>query len=79
MVVTRGREAVWQHAKEAGLQDDIKKISKYFDIKDVSIIYGGKMTYIEERPRRSVRIAVAAKPTQSVSDFVKRAKETRRG
>lgn len=76
MVVTQGREAVWQHAKEAGLQDDIKLIAKYFDIKDVSIIYGGKMTYIEERPRRSHRIAVVAKPPHPMEWYLKQARES---
>lgn len=78
MIVEQGKEAVWQHAAEAGLQDDIRMIAKYFDIKDVSIIYGGKMTYIEERPRKTIRIAVAARPTSSPADLVKQARAFRR-
>lgn len=38
MIVETGRAAVWQHAKEAGISDDIVKIAKHFDIKDISII-----------------------------------------
>ena len=78
MEIIQGREAVWQHAKEAGLQEDIKLISKYFDIKDVSIIFGGKMTYIIDKPRKTTRIAVAAKPTMTTADAIKEAKERRR-
>lgn len=56
MKVEQGREAVWNHAKECGIADDIKKIAQYFDIADVSIISGDKMTFLKERPRKMVRV-----------------------
>lgn len=56
MKVETGRQAVWQHAKECGLDEGIALIAKHFDIKDVSIIGNGKMTYIEERPRKMHRV-----------------------
>lgn len=31
MIIETGRAAVWSHCEEAGIQDDIKMISKYFD------------------------------------------------
>lgn len=62
MKVEQGREAVWNHAKECGIADDIKKIAQYFDIADVSIISGDKMTFLKERPRKMVR--VPAVPTK---------------
>ncbi len=62
MKVEQGREAVWNHAKECGIAEDIKKIAQYFDIADVSIISGDKMTFLKERPRKMVR--VPAVPTK---------------
>nr|CAK1257616.1 unknown function [Klebsiella phage vB_Ko_K29PH164C1] len=59
-IVESGREAVWQHAKEAGIAKDIALIAKYFDIKDISIVFNGKFTFLHERPRRVKRICVAA-------------------
>lgn len=56
MKVEQGREAVWQHAKECGMSEDIARIAKFFDIKDVSIISNGKMTYLHERPRKMHRV-----------------------
>lgn len=56
MKVEQGREAVWQHAKECGMAEDIARIAKFFDIKDVSIIGNGKMTYLHERPRKVHRV-----------------------
>lgn len=56
MKVESGREAVWQHAKECGMSEDIARIAKFFDIKDVSIISNGKMTYLHERPRKMHRV-----------------------
>lgn len=56
MKVEQGREAVWNHAKECGIADDIKKIAQYFDIADVSIISGDKMTFLNERPRKMHRV-----------------------
>lgn len=52
MKVEQGREAVWNHAKETGMADDIARIAKIFDLADVSIISNGKMTYLHERPRK---------------------------
>ncbi|QEG07322.1 hypothetical protein CPT_Shelby_061 [Klebsiella phage Shelby] len=68
MIVETGRDAVWQHSKEAGISDDIVKIAKYFDIKDISIIFGGKLTYLHERPVKRTRIAVA---TRAEADALK--------
>lgn len=73
--VEEGKRAVWEHCKEAGIDGDIALIAKYFDIKDICLIYNGKMTYIEERPRRTTRIAVATKPDKSVSEFIKETKK----
>lgn len=56
MQIEQGRQAVWQHAQEAGLADDIKLIASFFDIKDVCIITPGKMTFIEDRPRKMHRV-----------------------
>lgn len=42
MKVEQGREAVWNHAKETGMADDIARIAKIFDLADVSIISNGK-------------------------------------
>lgn len=62
LIVETGKQAVWNHCKEAGISDDIALIAKYFDIKDICLIFNGKMTYIEERPRRVHR--VPAVPTR---------------
>lgn len=35
MKVETGKQAVWQHAKECGMSEDIARIAKFFDIKDV--------------------------------------------
>ncbi|QXV76520.1 hypothetical protein bas12_0038 [Escherichia phage BrunoManser] len=56
MIKESGKRAVWEHAKETGLADGIALIAKYFDIKDVSIIGNGKITYIEELPRKCHRV-----------------------
>lgn len=61
MKVETGKRAVWEHAKECGLDEGIARIAKFFDIKDVSIIGNGKMTYMEERPRKMHR--APANPT----------------
>lgn len=71
LIVETGKQAVWKHCKEAGISDDIALIAKYFDIKDICLIYNGKMTYIDERPRKVHRIAVAAKPEKSTADYLK--------
>ncbi|HAK2374348.1 TPA: hypothetical protein H1940_004780 [Salmonella enterica] len=56
MKVEQGRQAVWELAKECGMADDIKKIAQYFDIADISIISGEKMTFLHERPRKMHRV-----------------------
>lgn len=56
MKVEQGREAVWKHSKETGMADDIARISKVFDLADVSIISSGKMTYLHDRPRKMHRV-----------------------
>lgn len=49
MKVEQGREAVWQHAGEAGLQDDIRRIAAVFELANVQIETPGKITYLRER------------------------------
>ena len=69
MIVETGRAAVWNHCAEAGIQDDVKMISKYFDIKDISVIFNGKLTYMDERPRKYVRIIPGV--TINTNEFLK--------
>lgn len=69
MIVETGRAAVWAHCEEAGIQDDIKMISKYFDIKDISVIFNGKFTYMDERPRKYVRVKPGVRI--DVNEFLK--------
>ncbi|WP_279027218.1 hypothetical protein [Gibbsiella quercinecans] len=78
MITLQGREAVWQHAKEAGMAGDIALIAKYFDIKDISIIFNGKLTYLESKPRRATRISVATKMPHSVKWYIEQAKSKKR-
>lgn len=56
MKVEVGRQAVWQHAKECGIAEDIARIAKIFTLSDVSIIGNGKLSYIDERPRKVHRV-----------------------
>lgn len=56
MKIERGRAAVWQHAEEAGLQDVIRQVAAVFDLSDVAISTPGKLTYLNERPRKYHRI-----------------------
>ena len=56
MKIERGRAAVWQHAQEADLQDVIRQVAAVFDLSDVAIITPGKLTYMNERPRKYTRI-----------------------
>lgn len=51
-----GREAVWQHAAEAGIQDDIRKIASYFPIDDIAIFTPGKLTFLKQKPQKYTRI-----------------------
>lgn len=56
MILKTGRAEVWAHCGEAGIQDDIKMISKYFDIDDISVVFNGKFSYMNQRPRKYVRV-----------------------
>lgn len=56
MEIERGRAAVWKHAEEAGMQDDIKRIAAVFDIADIAIITPDKMTYLDQKPRKVTRV-----------------------
>jgi len=47
---------VWQHAEEAGLQDDIKRIAAIFPIDDIAIHTPGKLTWLKEKPVKYHRI-----------------------
>lgn len=69
MIVETGRAAVWAHCGEAGIQDDIKKISKYFDIQDISVVHGGKFSYMEDRPRKYARVKPGV--TINTNEFLK--------
>lgn len=73
-IVESGREAVWRHAKEAGISGDIARIAKFFDIKDISIVFNGKFTFLHERPRRVTRICVAAAPPHDLKWYLSEAK-----
>ena len=75
--VEQGRQAVWKQAQECGLADDIKKIAQYFDIADISIISGDKMTFLNERPRKMHR--VPAIPTKiNYKEVIEKTKEQKR-
>lgn len=78
MKVETGRQAVWQHAKECGLDEKIALIAKYFDIKDVSIIGNGKMTYIEERPRKMYRVPAVPTGKTNVAAEIAKFKEPKK-
>ena len=56
MKVEVGRAAVWQHAEEADLQGMIRKVAAHFEIADIAIFTPGKLTYVNEPPRRYHRI-----------------------
>lgn len=78
MKIETGKQAVWQHAKETGMADDIALIAKYFDIKDVSIIGNGKMTYIDERPRKMHRVPAVPTGKRDVAAEVAKFKEPKK-
>lgn len=69
MIVETGRAAVWAHCGEAGLQDDIKHISRFFDIKDISVVFNGKFSYMDEQPRKYVRVKPGVRI--DVNEFLK--------
>lgn len=56
MILKTGRVEVWKHCGEAGIQEDIKIISKYFEIDDISVVFNGKFSYMNQRPRKYVRV-----------------------
>jgi len=77
MDIREGRAAVWEHAKECGIDKDIALIAKHFDIKEINIFTpgdGGKLTYLSERPRKLHKIAVAAKPEKTLDQNLKEAR-----
>lgn len=78
MKVEQGREAVWNHAKETGLAEDIARIAKTFDLADVSIISNGKMTYLNERPRKMYRVPAIPTGKIDVSAEVAKFKEPKK-
>lgn len=77
MEIKQGKQEVWQHAKEAGMDKDIAMISKYFDISDVCIIYNGKMTFIENKPRKQHRVPALPSPQFYIGSASTMAKEIR--
>lgn len=78
MQVESGREAVWQHAKECGMAEDIARIAKIFDIKDVSIIGKGKMTYLHERPRKMHRVPAIPTGKGDLKALIDQTKEVKK-
>lgn len=79
MKVETGKQAVWQHAKECGLDEGIARIAKFFDIKDVSIIGNGKMTYVEDRPRKTHRVAaIPVSEMMTTSDAIAEARQEKK-
>ena len=56
LIKKQGKREVWEHAKECGISGDIALIAKYFDIKDVSIISSGKISFMEDMPRKMHRV-----------------------
>jgi len=58
--VKQGGAAVKAHAEEAGIADDLTRIIAAFGgksaIKDIAIFTPGKMTFINERPRKTTRV-----------------------
>ena len=79
MIVDSGRDAVWSHAIEAGIDEDIRMIAKHFDISDISIIYNGKMTFLHERPQRKHRVAVATKAeANALKMFINESKQAKK-
>lgn len=78
MQVEQGREAVWRHAKETGLAEDIARIAKVFELSDVSIIGNGKMTYLNERPRKVHRVPAVPTGKRDVAAEIAKFKEPKK-
>ena len=77
MKVTKGKKETWELAKKGGLDEGISKIAKYFDIKDVCVIVGDEMAYVEEKPRRVHRVP-ATPTTIDYKAFINKTKEQKR-
>lgn len=81
MEILQGKQAVWQHAKDAGMSEDIALIARYFEINEVNIFTpenGGKLTFIEQRMPKYHRVAVAAKSGLTTKDLLAEAKQERK-
>lgn len=75
--ITQGKRETWEHAKECGLDSGIALISKHFDIADVCVIGNGRMSFVNEKPRKVVRIP--AVPTKIDSkEVINKTKEQRK-
>lgn len=82
MIELRGSQAVKEHAQEAGIADDISRIVAAFGgasaIKDISVFTPGKLTYINERPHKYVRIKPGGDGKQTTTkEVIKATKEGR--
>ncbi|HAC8812687.1 TPA_asm: hypothetical protein G0I71_21930 [Salmonella enterica] len=77
MKVTKGKKETWELAKKCGLDEGIAKIAKYFDIKDVCVIVGDEMAYVEERPRKVHRVK-AIPTTIDYKAVINKTKEQRK-
>lgn len=74
MRVKRGKQETWDLAKRSGLSDGIALIAKYFDIKDVCVIAGDEMAYVDEKPRKVHRVPAIPTKVDS-SDIINQTKE----
>lgn len=69
---------MWQHCKEAGIDGDIATIAKHFDIAEINVYTPGKLTYINDRMRKMVRINVATESGVKLKDLIAKSKGGRR-
>ncbi|UGO49786.1 hypothetical protein MISHU_38 [Escherichia phage vB_EcoD_Mishu] len=77
MKVKKGKKETWELAKKGGLDEGIAKIAKYFDIKDVCVIVGDEMAYVEEKPRRVHRVP-AIPTTIDYKEVINKTKEQKK-
>lgn len=77
MKVSKGKKETWELAKKCGLDEGIAKIAQYFDIKDVCVISGDEMAYVEERPRKVHRVP-AIPTTIDYKEVISKTKEQRK-
>ncbi|QGF21256.1 hypothetical protein KMB89_gp57 [Citrobacter phage HCF1] len=63
-------------SEKGGLDEGIAKIAKYFDIKDVCVIVGDEMAYVEEKPRKVVRFRLFLQKS-TTKPYLKRLKSRR--